>query len=232
MFRSLVLLLWICSSIFTDVNAQRLSRGFGFQYGSTQSIPVFRYNKPSNQIIFEDSMLRASAALPVISLNFPVVFRIAEFEADHSLAMVAVPTLGMYFNGPEAIGPYGADDFMLYGIPLAIGGPLTLQYMFGNFATTASDKGHGLGIGAGIDYLFMADRWWRLAQDTNDPFYGYASGKAEWFRPTIALHYRFWTQTNVLTEVAFSSAFGNETFMGEKQSRPMHRLSLNIYPKY
>lgn len=232
MFRAFLFLYWMCCCFCSEASAQRVTRGFGLQYGLTQSIPVFRYNKPANQIIFEDSMLRASADLPVISFNFPVVIRVAEFEADHSLALVAVPTLGMYFNGPEAIGPYGTEDFLLYGIPLAIGGPLTLQYMFGNFATAASDKGHGLGIGAGIDYHFMADRWWRMAQATDDPFYGYASGQAEWLRPSIAINYRFWTQTNLLTELAFTTAFGNETFMGEKQSRPMHRLSLNIYPKY
>ena len=129
---------------------------------------------------------------------------IAEFSANQSLSISAIPTIGLGLSSSSTSYNYdGATGFGSIAIPVI------LEYNGGNIATFRSDKDKGVVLGLGIEYvkapLTVATGDFALSDATYAP-------PSTWVEPVFEIGYRYWNKRNKAKEFNLQVGYGGKTY--------------------
>jgi hypothetical protein len=232
--RSITLLLSIALLLLIDdVKAQVLVRGFGISTGFSTTAPAkVLHPQPNTLPLFTDSFNRESKNAFLIGLSLPLYLRLASFNNESSLAIHTVPMLGAYIAGTNFEEGYDSyyGEFGPYGVPLYISVPLVLQYSRGMLASPESIADRGFGVGLGMEYQLMLDKFAHYPNGAE--IATYEVGSTILWRPVAQLSYRYWNAFDIPVELSLHASYWRDQFNGQSVTRPTFRLSWVAYLNY
>ena len=132
-------------------------------------------------------------------------FNIAEFSANQSLSISALPTIGLGISSASYTDSYGNSSSASGFGSVAV--PVLIEYNMGNIATFSSDKDHGVVLGFGIEYVKapLSASATSLEGITNTVSF---TPTTSWVEPVFEIGYRYWNKRNKAKEFNLQLGYG------------------------
>lgn len=165
----------------------------------------------------DSSQILSASNVSLVSISFTQRLNLLELGNNNSFSADLPLTVGYGTAGLSFVAPF------------------TINYNLGNISTYNSDSNKGFMMGAGIEYIFLANNGLGYEGDTNI--------KKSWVQPVGNIAYRFWNKANKAREINFKLGYGSSsaplressfptTYSTVKESTYSFRISFTQYFNY